>query len=166
MSSELAQLIQTVAIVITGAIVAWYTSETRRMRLNAAEQNRLLAEQLAMMQRSLDFDMHKESAVSEPYFRFGGGSSGIGYQSCEIFNEGGPASDIGIGADAPGIEATVTPRDMIQTHQKGTVQFRALSGPLPQSFTFTISYKTRLGKTGQRRFSVVQNSAPQPLQEA
>ena len=130
------------------------------MRQNTAEQSRLLSEQLLVMQRSLAFEEQKESVASEPFFRWSGGSSNAEFDSCDFYNEGGPVSDLGIGADIAGVESRVTPRDMIQPNQKATVHFRGLSGPIAKKFTFTISYTTRLGHKGTRRYSLNHGHMP------
>ena len=81
-------MLEVAVLAITAAIVLWYTFETRRIRVEAqnqnsalAEQNRMLAEQNGLLERQLsmvqdekDRERLKEEAAAQPYFRIAGGS--------------------------------------------------------------------------------------------
>jgi hypothetical protein len=91
----------------TMLVLVWYAWETRKIRLDSTHQNKLISEQIAVMQRSLEFELEKEAKASEPLLRFEGcgGSSGSGVITREFANDGAPITDLSI--HTPTVKAEV-----------------------------------------------------------
>ena len=157
-------LAQTLILLGTGIVIYWYTRETQRLRQASTTQAELLREQVQTMRESLKLDIQEQLRTSKPFFRWRGGSSGIGMWTREFQNEGGAISHISIQTKHD-LNASITPRDMLQTNQQGHVTFNSrISGhPLPDPWTFEIRYRTRLDQDDTKVF-MVEGGTPREIE--
>jgi hypothetical protein len=158
-------LAQTLVLLGTGVVIYWYTRETQRLRQASTTQAELLREQVQTMRESLTLDIQEQLRTSKPFFRWRGGSSGIGVWTREFQNEGGPISHISVHT-AHDLDTSITPRDMLQSNQQGHVSFNSrVSGQsLPDPWTFEIRYRTRLDQNDAKHF-VVEGGTPREIEK-
>ena len=162
--SEWLLFFQDIVLLLTGLIVAWYTVETYKIRKDAAIQNKLIAEQLRIMQESLDFELQRVNRASEPLFRFEGEGLESNYlnnsDECSFFNDGGSISKLSLHPSVSFKEATIWPTESIPTKQKGKVYFVTGLAPMPSKYEFEIRFTTELGKLGMQKFSMRHGNRP------
>jgi|SRR5882724_9207053 len=163
-TAEWLLLIQDFILLLTGLVVAWYTLETYKIRKDAASQNKLIAEQLKIMQESLAFELQNVNRASEPIFRFEGEGLDSSYlnnsDDCSFINEGGSISKLSMHPSVSFKEATIWPTESIPTKQKGKVYFVTGLEPMPSKYEFEIHYTTELGKSGMQKFSMRHGNRP------
>ena len=163
-TAEWLMLAQTLILFLTGLVVVWYAWETHQLRQTSSRQAELMQQQLASMQESLRRDIQDQLRKSRPFFRWGGGSGSATTWKREFQNEGGAISRLSIHTPAR-LRASITPKDMLQTNQQGTVSFESAAGtPLPDPFVFEIHYRTQLDQDQRKHFRV-ENGTPREIEE-
>jgi hypothetical protein len=157
-------LAQTIILLLTGVVVVCYAYETQRLRKASTTQADLIREQVATMRETLQLDIQEQIRASKPFIRWQGGSSGIGTWKREFQNEGGPISRISVHTMHE-LNASITPRDMLQTNQQGHVSFssRTRGQQLLDPFTFEIRYRTRLDQNDAKQF-IVEGGTPREVE--
>ena len=153
--TEVLMLLQTLILLGTGVVVAFYTLETRKMRAVASAQ-------FNIMQQTLQLQLAEEKRAAEPVFVWGGGSGSPHHLEWQFTNEGGPISHLTITMRSPdgaqtGVEARIRPREWWATHGQGAV---TVEGNVASQFEFTIGFQTRLGSVGGFFFSASRESQP------
>ena len=153
---ELLMLVQTVIMAATGAVLVWYTIETKRWRGAAAAQ-------FEVMRRTYALQLEEMRRAAEPIFVWGPGLSSGDEAEWQFINEGGPISNVTVTIQSPsgaptGIEATIEPAEWLGTSREGRVRFR---GAVRQQFQFTIGFRTRIGTVGGFFFSA--SNAVRPI---
>jgi hypothetical protein len=162
-TAEWLMLAQTLILFLTGLVVVWYAWETHQLRQTSSRQAELMQQQLASMQESLRRDIQEELRKSRPFFRWFGGLGSPTTLEREFRNEGGAISRLSIHTPPP-LRASITPKDMLQTNERGTVSFESPRAPLPDPFEFEIHYRTQLDQD-QRMYFRVENDTPREVEE-
>lgn len=148
-------LVQTAIMLGTGAVLVWYTIETKRLRTAAAAQ-------FEVMRRTHALQVEETKRAAEPIFVWGNGSSSGDTAEWQFINEGGPISNLTVTMQSPtgaatGIVATIEPTEWLGTSRNGRVKF---SGAVRQRFEFTIGFRTRIGGVGGFFFSASNDFRP------
>ena len=142
---EFTSLVSAIATVVTLGVLIWYTYETRKIRLDASAQNKLISEQLSVMQESLAFEQHRETQSAKPFLAWrswGCTGSELYYQ---FINQGALITNTKVNADG-GLEGWFEPAD-IPTGQSGYLKFRGLKKPQhPDPFSFSIEFTDKLNE--------------------
>jgi hypothetical protein len=113
---------QAVILLLTGGVVVWYTIETARIRKETSIQNTLLAEQLRIMQASIQHDIEKEISFIRPFFVFGGGQHSTDHSALEFENKGGAAYKLST-KSLESFSVSVSPTKILETNGKGRINF-------------------------------------------
>jgi len=146
-------LAQTAVLFLSGVAVLWYTYETHRIRKETSVQNSLLAEQLAELQRSREYEREKEVSFIQPIFKPLGGGMSPGKGELKFINLGGTARSLFIEIQNP-YGATISPRQAIGPNENGKIAFRGLPLPVPQGVSFTIHYTDKLSVRRKQVFDL------------
>lgn len=143
-------IVQTVILLATGAVVAWYTLETSRIRRATSEQARLLAEQLAMLRAQSERDEARRASSVQPVFRAGGGQQ-TDQQSTFTFTNVGtaPIRDLQVGSND--YRMSVAPSAYLGPSETVTLTVPGLPRPTPR-FEFHFEYTDALGIRRRRAF--------------
>jgi hypothetical protein len=152
---ELLMSAQTVVMTATGAVLVWYTIETKRLRVAAAAK-------FEIMRRTHSLQIEEIKRAAEPIFVWGNGSSNADDAEWEFINEGGPISNLNVTIQSPtgtptGVQATIQPTEWLGTSRHGRVKFH---GAVRQQFQFTIDFRTRIGSVGGFFFSASNTNRP------
>lgn len=126
-ASDVILLVQAGIGIITLAVLVWYTYETRRIRLDANAQNKLISGQLAIMQQSLAFEQNREAQNAQPVFvwrAWGCTGTEVYYQ---FTNHGALITNAKVSADG-GLVGWFEPKD-IANSQPGYLKFKGLKTP-------------------------------------
>jgi hypothetical protein len=137
---------QAVILLLTCIVLAWYTIETARIRKQTSVQNTLLAEQLRIMQASLQRELNREASFIKPFFKFGGGQHSLDHASVNFENKGGPAYKL----HAKPLESFtvgVSPTRILDTNEKGTIEIRADDLSKLVTLPFELSCNDKLGNS-------------------
>ena len=152
-TSDLILLAQTGVGIITLAVLVWYTYETRKIRLDANSQNKLIAEQLLVMQQSLDFERHRETQMNRPLFAWDNGPCDGHYKSFTFVNKGGTMSNATVTNDA-GLQSEISPKSVIASNQPGAVTFHWANQERPKTFNFVVEFDDKLNVRQKVGFTV------------
>jgi len=143
-TSDWIGIAQTIVLFLTGLAVAWYTVETVKIRKETNNQNTMLAEQLRLMQATIQHDLEKEASFIRPFFKFGGGMRSSGIAQATFTNKGGPAKKITV-TNKGEFNITVNPTRYMDTNDNGTIQIM-VPNPLPDGkYPFELSCQDKLG---------------------
>lgn len=147
-------LIQTIVLAVTGAIVYYYASETKKIRTATERQNTLIAQQLILMTEKQSFELEKEKGLIEPIFRYRGASHGSDQSASDFVNEGGLVKNISI-ETIDNFSAKIKPNDVIRSGEKGRINFSSYPDPHPDKLRFKIEYENQMGKRGEQHFYII-----------
>jgi hypothetical protein len=150
---------QAMILIITGAIVAWYTYETHKIRNETSIQNSILAEQLLILRSSHEFEMKKDISFIEPVINFDGGSHGRTNATLNCTNKGGPIRNARIITEGV-FDATIRP-NAINAEDRFYIILANIPLTPSNKVTFEIEYKNKLGEI--RRKKLEYNTDPNNL---
>jgi hypothetical protein len=148
-------LVQTAIMLSTGAVLVWYTIETKRLRTTAAAQ-------FEVMRRTYALQLEEMKRSAEPIFVWGGGSSTDDHVEWKFTNEGGAISNLTVTMRSPtgaqtGVQPAIQPIEWLGTSRQGTVSF---DGDVDKQLLFTIGFRTQIGSVGGFFFNASRSIKP------
>lgn len=157
---EALALAQTLIGFLTFLALVWYALETRKIRLDAAQQNDLLRRQVDLTQKMFGLEEVRETVAYEPDFLWHGGGSGPGLDSFRLaFKNGGAAVQqlSAEGETAEKFEITSS----LDSGTEGHVDIRPSPKTMPVKFK--IHYTTRRNERRTKCFSVQWGQNPKEI---
>jgi hypothetical protein len=148
---ELLMLIQTIVGLLTLLALIWYACETRRIRLDAAQQNDLILRQVELAHKMFGLEAEKEASANEPVFQWQGGGSGPGLNVFTYNFKNGGAAVQHVSAEAEdGAKLQIT--SSLDAGTAGHVDLNPNRAQEPARFK--IHYTTKQQKKRTKFFSV------------
>lgn len=162
--SETCAVVQTVAVVLTGAIILWYTIETARMRAQAQRQARLAERSLTLHESELDRRKRAERLQSDIAFQWLDHRLEVWERDYDFLNQGGRVRNVSL--VLPSQEWVPIINDWIDAQGRGQVRFRLLGPALanfPDPATVTLTYTNAFGERVNKKFQISGGQYPREL---
>lgn len=145
-------LLQTVVLLLTGIVVAWYTWETHRLRDNASAQ-------LRIMQRMLSFEIQREVRAGEPVLNWvAQGHVSHRDITWKFTNGGEPVYRLVVIADRE-TQARIRPADSLPAGVDGEITFER-SDIIGRTIDFSVQFVTKTGRHGALAFRLAPGLKP------
>jgi hypothetical protein len=142
---------QAVILLLTAAVIVWYTLETARIRKETSTQNTLLAEQLRIMQATLQRDLDKEASFIRPFFKLLGGMHATNHASWDFENKGGTAYKLST-KSLDALSVTVSPTRVLDTNEQGQFQLKMTDPTRKDTCRFELHCTDKLGNQHSFKF--------------
>jgi hypothetical protein len=150
---------QTVISALTLIALVWYAWETRKIRLDAAKQNALIAEQVALSQRLLKLENEREVSSNEPMFQWEGAGTGVNLDEWKgnFRNTGAAVTQLSASYE-DGSKMDISPSSGLSAGQAGSITISPAGKAV--GLRFRIEYTTQRNERRAQYF--ITNQAANP----
>ena len=145
------EVINTLVLALTAAILYRYTDETNKIRVETKTQNDLLSEQLRLAKSQIDRDTKREESVLDAFLASEGGMTSSDSMRFRFKNAGSLISNLEVELDGEQ-RVAISPQHSLATNDTGYISMFHDSKPMPSTGFFILRYRDKFGGTRSKRY--------------
>lgn len=123
-TTECLMLAQTIILLLTGGVIAWYTIVTAGIKKEMIKQNAISTEQVVIMRTTLENSIATMKSLTKPFFKYHSAQLSADWARITFINKGAQAQKVTAQALQVGCSATTQHGRFVDPEQKIEVEVR------------------------------------------